>query len=242
MALKPLTTSPTHPTKLPSPPPPTSGRGWLNNDGEGEDEWAVKVFDGTESWTEIYAGSESRIYIIGLNKQAVSGACSHYAQAAISSSTTYIGVSLTNSLDYVRFRPDYTSFQTLADWTTYLAAQYAAGTPVTIVYKRATPAALTPTAAPLYALTAPDATEPVHNVTTSDIGSLTVRYARYIIPWEPSGYDGVIPAGAYYVSVDGSDANNGSSPGEAMRTIQAAIDAAAPHGLVVIGEGYLYAH
>lgn len=93
------------------------------------------VLDGTEAWIDQYAANGRFILAAspaGVNNTAM---CSHYKLLPSADSA---------QSDYFMARADYFYFYqathtTLADWTAYLAAQSAAGTPVTILYKLATP-------------------------------------------------------------------------------------------------------
>lgn len=103
--------------------------------GVGGKEWAFVGFDGTENW-----GMNTNNIVLYKAVSAPSntnpgkGYCSHFPFAYsfagdnifISVVTIYLGTTL--SAKY-----------SLEKWKSYLAAQYAAGTPVTIAYKLATP-------------------------------------------------------------------------------------------------------
>lgn len=105
--------------------------------GVGSEEWAFVEFDGTENW-----GMNSNNIVLynavsaPANTNPGTGYCSHFPFAYnyggdnifISVSTIYLGVVLSAKYD-------------IASWKSYLAAQAAAGTPVTIAYKLATPTA-----------------------------------------------------------------------------------------------------
>lgn len=93
---------------------------------------AVLVLDGTENWLQGSRGDSNVYYLSGVTKPGTVARCSHF---------TY-GVSQVGKFDTVygqlRFRVQ-SLYDTLDAWKSYLAAQYAAGTPVTIVHELATP-------------------------------------------------------------------------------------------------------
>lgn len=100
---------------------------------------AVLVLDGTENWVWNKAGTVYRgiVYNSVSNAKAGYPMCSH---AMPQSTGTYTnGVSLESNGTLALALPDFQTESSLADFKAYLAAQYAAGTPVTIVYQLATP-------------------------------------------------------------------------------------------------------
>lgn len=102
------------------------------------------LFDGTENWTAH--SSVSNLYRLDINDYLFSetniSICSHYKSIAntgavgISNGETcfYYGTS-TARIIYIKDE----NISTLADFKSYLAAQYAAGTPVTVWYVLANP-------------------------------------------------------------------------------------------------------
>ena len=103
--------------------------------GVGSEERKLVEFDGTENWG--MNGNSIVLYnavSAPANVNPGTGYCSHFPFAYnyggdnifISVSTIYLGVVLSAKYD-------------IASWKSYLSAQAAAGTPVTIVYKLATP-------------------------------------------------------------------------------------------------------
>jgi len=97
----------------------------------------VKVLDGTEDWQNISGyynisktdiGSDSTVMPSG----SIDIICTHYE--TISGVPDRTSVNIGGS--YVNFRDD--NISTLAAWQQYLADQYAAGTPVIVVYPLAT--------------------------------------------------------------------------------------------------------
>lgn len=118
---------------------------WLT--GELTAEWEVLTSDGTEAWKVISTGSYPYFYFnIGASGYVIDNEsqCSHYIRENISNSVNgpYNRFNAANSTTgYARLivRPDMTAYPDVDTWKTYLAAQYAAGTPVQIAYKLATP-------------------------------------------------------------------------------------------------------
>lgn len=102
------------------------------------------VFDGTEKW-RLRTGSSGNVnasyvsltmgdYGYVANRVIV---CDRYDHYAISFSNTGTGITVLNSSSYndamITVRP-WNGITDVAEWKTYLAEQYAAGTPVTVVY------------------------------------------------------------------------------------------------------------
>ena len=112
--------------------------------------WKRVVFDGTEAWAVSATGTAGK-YRVSLSiedilptatfSQASSCRCSHYA--TISADNTYhlqVGISANYGTSHGIFiYDDAYDVQDVTGWKSYLAAQYAAGTPVTVVYQLAEP-------------------------------------------------------------------------------------------------------
>ena len=112
--------------------------------------WKRVVFDGTEAWAVSATGTAGK-YRVSLSiedilptatfGQASSCRCSHYA--TISADNTYhlqVGISANYGTSHGIFiYDDAYDVQDVTGWKAYLAAQYAAGTPVTVVYQLAEP-------------------------------------------------------------------------------------------------------
>ena len=100
----------------------------------------VKVLDGTENWTMYNSGAYFNMSPYAADSTTVAY-CSHYKYAGHG-----ISIADMNNNEFafgtnnhnVSFKSSQTT-STLSAWTTWLAAQYAAGTPVIIVYPLATP-------------------------------------------------------------------------------------------------------
>lgn len=114
--------------------------------GEGEQKWGLATFDGSEAWTigGLAADKGDWYYVSpkivdSINDLPKSGneICSHYPHYDVSNNNTGKGCALVWSSFRVRWG-DIIPANTDA-WKSYLAAQYAAGTPVQIAYKLAEP-------------------------------------------------------------------------------------------------------
>ncbi len=101
--------------------------------GEGQETWKRLTLDGTENWKY-----ESNSYFVGHSilsnlPTEIDGKCSHFIY-----SFNFAGNCIFCTGDSVYTGPELTSKYTdVAAWKAYLAAQYAAGTPVQICYKLA---------------------------------------------------------------------------------------------------------
>ena len=110
--------------------------------GDAKETWETLTLDGTEKWrTRTTIATHGYIsYSFDLPVRSLTGICSHYKSllyAAIrpEKPTGETGCYLEYSLSAIFNVP----FDTISDWKAYLASQAAAGTPVQIAYKRATP-------------------------------------------------------------------------------------------------------
>ena len=104
--------------------------------GEGIKNWKRVVLDGTENWRTRQANYTS--YILDLPRRSQTGFCTHfkkilYAAIKPDTGTGETGCYLEFSLSAI-FN---VTFENVTDWKNYLAAQYAAGTPVCIVFQYA---------------------------------------------------------------------------------------------------------
>lgn len=135
--------------------------------GEGQETWKTLTLDGTEDWRY-----ENDSYFVGHNilnnlPTAIDGKCSHFIY-----SFNFAGncIFCTGNLIYTG-RELTSKYTDVAAWKAYLAAQNAAGTPVTISYKLATPTAFQATGAQsIPAL-------PGTNTVYTDAGNITVSGA-----------------------------------------------------------------
>ena len=143
--------------------------------GEGEQKRGLATFDGSEAWIigGLSADKGDWYYVSPKIVDAINGPpksgneiCSHYPHYDVVNNNTGKGCALVWSAFRVRWG-DIIPENTDA-WKSYLAAQYAAGTPVQIAYKLAEPVPFTATGAqPIPAL-------PSVNTLLTDADSVTV--------------------------------------------------------------------
>lgn len=114
--------------------------------GAGEQKWGLATFDGSEAWTigglaadkgDWYYVSPKIVDAINDSPKSGNEICSHYPHYDVANNNTGKGCALVWSAFLVRWG-DIIPENTDA-WKSYLAAQYAAGTPVQIAYKLVTP-------------------------------------------------------------------------------------------------------
>ena len=139
-----------------------------------------RVFTGavSESWTTMYSGTQNQLYrhvISGVKATSSSRACSHFQNILVSSNNTnqgYYGyTSGSNNNIWMQFRPDLSVYDTDDKWKAWLAAQYAAGTPLTCWV------ALREESYQTYQLTAQEVYTLVgRNYIWADTGDVTVKY------------------------------------------------------------------
>ena len=109
--------------------------------GRGQETWKLVTLDGTENWRY-----ESDAYFVGHSilsdlPTETDGKCSHFIYHF-----NYAGDNIFCTGDSVYTGPKLTEKYTDVDeWKAYLAAQYAAGTPIQIAYKVVTPTPITAT-------------------------------------------------------------------------------------------------
>lgn len=115
--------------------------------GEGQETWRLVTLDGTEPWNAV--GSGDTLYFqctsISIGTRALSrdDYCTTFPIASVSGSNTVQGVNGWKTSLYLRW----STFADVAALKSYLAAQYAAGTPVQVCYKLVTPTPFTATGA-----------------------------------------------------------------------------------------------
>lgn len=136
--------------------------------GEGLGVWKLLTLDGTEPWNAVGSGDtlyfQSASISIGTRVLSRGDYCTTFPIASVSSSNTVQGVSGWKTSLYLRW----STFADVAALKSYLAAQYAAGTPVQVCYKLATPTPFTATGAqPIPALSGT-------NTVITDADSVTV--------------------------------------------------------------------
>ena len=102
------------------------------------------ALDGSEGWKKR-GSNYPHDYLIQINNRSLNGICSHYKSLQLGELKSGVcGVYLAYTLEIIFAN---TEFETVNDFVTYLAAQAAAGTPVQIAYKLATPTPITATGA-----------------------------------------------------------------------------------------------
>lgn len=165
--------------------PETIYGGSVDQDGNGVKEWGDIALDGTEAWTisGIASDKSDWYYVSAKISDAVDAPpdrgnqySSHYPYGTIANNGTAQGVAIVWGAIRVRWGdtiPDNTDA-----WKSYLAAQKAAGTPVTIAYKLATPETFIATGGKT--ITAKSGV----NTVLSDAASVKVKYSddAYPIP------------------------------------------------------------
>lgn len=132
--------------------------------GEGQETWKLLTLDGTETWTleqtNISGKSGFCLRVKDIQTPITPAqkgqiVCNKYVtRSANDTYTTKTGISIeADNHKYFRIYDEVHADKDVADWKAYLAAQYAAGTPVQVAYKLATPTPITATGAqPLPAL------------------------------------------------------------------------------------------
>ena len=122
--------------------------------GEGQETWETVTLDGTENWSKMtnvsspyFKATILHLGTVGLGSLAAK--CTEFPLVDINGNNDNNGFNGWGSVLFIRWA----SFSTVDSLKSYLAAQYAAGTPVQICYKLADPVPFTATGAqPLPAL------------------------------------------------------------------------------------------
>ena len=144
--------------------PETVYGGEVDAEGKGQETWKMLTLDGTEEWKLVNRYCEAAYRDLGIpsSKDDITAAkLSQYADRyiiddpfanALADKCAWVYSSAT--YPYANLRIKHAAEQsTLENWKAYLAAQYAAGTPVQVCYKLAEPVPFTSTGAqPLPAL------------------------------------------------------------------------------------------
>ena len=105
--------------------------------GEGIKNWERVVLDGTEKW-RVRAANYTSSYALLLPMRSQTGFCTHYKKILYDAVRPDTGTGETGC--YLEFSSSAifnVPFENVDDWKNYLAAQYAAGTPVYVVFKYA---------------------------------------------------------------------------------------------------------
>ena len=115
--------------------------------GEGQETWKLLALDGTEAWTAVGSGDSlyfrSSLISIGNRTMSDNDYCTTFPIASISGSNTAQGINGWKTSLYLRW----STFADVDALKSYLSTQYAAGTPVQVCYKLATPTPITATGA-----------------------------------------------------------------------------------------------
>lgn len=155
--------------------PETIYGGSVDQDGDGAKEWELWMLDGTEAWHLI--DNTTHTFRMWRTPGYLPAAylCDHYKSAgAVFTWTSLPDKTLGISTGAIGVTD--VKYDSVDAWKSYLAAQKAAGTPVTIAYRLATPTTFT--AAGGKTITAKSG---VNNI-TSNADSITVKYAEDIYP------------------------------------------------------------
>lgn len=99
------------------------------------------VFDGSESWNRSTSGNNTRVYTPQIPEclSLSPAVCTHFNYNVASVGYPRVGEFVINSSKAIIFGVDRNTFADVDVWKSYLSAQYAAGTPVTVWYVLATP-------------------------------------------------------------------------------------------------------
>lgn len=104
--------------------------------GDGIKNWKRVVFDGTENWRSRPVNYTS--YSLTLPRRAQTGFCTHFKKLLYDAIRPNTGTGETGCyLEFSLSAIFNVTFENVTDWKNYLAAQYAAGTPVCIVFQYA---------------------------------------------------------------------------------------------------------
>lgn len=119
---------------------PIKGRDSVTvNRADGLRAWKLVTLDGTEKWNAVGSGDvlyfQCTAISIGTRVLSKDDCCTTFPVASISGSNTVQGVSGWKTSLYLRW----STFSDVGTLKSYLAAQYAAGTPVQVCYKLAEP-------------------------------------------------------------------------------------------------------
>ena len=108
--------------------------------GEGNETWYYKEFDGQENWGVLENELGSFFYFgetsAPLAQNVSDGVCSHFDVGTVSYTSNDLMIQPPYTIGRI-WRVKYDAMGTADEFKAYLAAQYAAGTPVTIVYQLA---------------------------------------------------------------------------------------------------------
>ena len=136
--------------------PSTIYGGKVGAEGAGQETWALLTLDGTEAWdkygsvTEEAGASCFSLYIDDKDVGFGTSVCNQFANTKNSNPFYNVNMKKFTYTDHPSIKNIYMNYGddqtvTIDAWKAYLAAQYAAGTPVQIAYKLATPISFTAT-------------------------------------------------------------------------------------------------
>lgn len=116
--------------------------------GDGQETWETVTLDGTEPWAQNTSVSNPYfiapiLHLGAFTLGSLMGICTAFPLADINASTNNNGFNGWNTALYIRWA----SLSTVDALKSYLATQYAAGTPVQVCYKPKTPTSFTATGA-----------------------------------------------------------------------------------------------
>lgn len=142
----------------------------------------VLVLDGTENWLQQPEGSSNAGFLQCSIAKYGAGSSTHYAISTVASpSYSYGGSGVFTDGNALIFGAAFGKQYTVETWKAYLATQYAAGTPVTIVYQLATPITY---AHPAVVLEAATGDQPTYTVTGQSGGTVSVS----LKPFQDGGH------------------------------------------------------
>lgn len=101
--------------------------------GEGQETWRLMMLDGTEGWAYDPRGFFTNI-LSQKARNATVPLCDRYTGKKVASAE-----GLYTEYQYLVVGVSVCGYSTVSEWKAYLAAQYAAGTPVQVCYKTAEP-------------------------------------------------------------------------------------------------------
>ena len=123
--------------------PSTVYGGEVGADGAGQETWKLLTLDGTERWADngtVESKKEQQWALYGVLKpcDGIFGVSSHFGNTKGSTAYPFNFVRIADTSVVFHVALD-GPFATIDAWKAYLAAQHAAGTPVQVAYKLATP-------------------------------------------------------------------------------------------------------
>lgn len=128
----------------------------LQADGEGQETWALLTLDGTEAWGKYGSATEeagASCFSLNIDDKDIgfgTSVCNQFTNTKNSNPFYNVNMKKFTYTDHPTIKTIYMNYGddqtvTVDTWEAFLAAQYAAGTPVQIAYKLATPIPFTAT-------------------------------------------------------------------------------------------------